>query len=80
MRSLLWPALDRGRLYAFPALWAVVFAAGIGLRESVPSVDATTFLSFNTRGHSLDETLVVPPMHADTAALIGSLVIAWERK
>lgn len=70
MRSLLWPAFDRGRLYAFPALWAVVFAAGVGLRESVPPVDATTFLSFNTRGHSLDETLVVPPMHADTAALI----------
>ena len=70
MRSLLWPAFDRGRLYAFPALWAAVFAAGVGLRQSVPPVDATTFLSFNTRGHSLDESTVVPPMHADTAALI----------
>ncbi len=74
MRSLLWPAIDRGRLYAFPAIWLGTLAVGIALRAPVPAVDATTFLSFDTRGHSLaDGSAVpppVPPMHADTAALL----------
>jgi Bax protein len=70
MRSFLWPAFERGRLYAFPAIWLGVLAAGLGLRAPVPALDATTFLSFNTRSHSLDDRAAVPPMHADTAALI----------
>jgi len=70
MRSLLWPVFDRGRLYAFPAVWAAVFAAGVGLRQQVPPVDVSTFLSFNTLGHAHDDRMAVPPMHADTAALI----------
>ncbi len=71
MRSLLLPVLDCGRLYAFPSIWLAVLAAGVGLRQPVPAVDITTFLSFNTYGHSLDDrTSYIPPMHADTAALI----------
>ena len=70
MQSIFRPLLDRGRLYAFPAVWVAVFAAGVGLRQPVSPVDITTFLSFNTQGHSLETGTVVPPMRADTAALI----------
>ncbi len=70
MQLFLRPVLDRGRLYAFPAIWMAVFAAGVGLRQPVSPVDITTFLSFNTQSHSLETGTVVPPMRADTAALI----------
>ena len=40
------PAIDRGRLYAFPAVWAAVFVTGVGWRLPLP-VDASSFLSFN---------------------------------
>jgi Bax protein len=70
MRSLLWPVLARGRLYAFPAIWAAVLVAGVSLRQPVSPVDISTFLSFNTRSHAHDDRSFVPPMQADTAALI----------
>jgi len=41
------PVLDRGRYYAFPAVWAAVFATGVGWREPVQAVDVASFLSFN---------------------------------
>jgi Bax protein len=47
-----------------------VLATGVTLRQPVPSVDVSTFLTFNTRGHSHESEIRVPPMHADTAALI----------
>src|SRR5439155_20146442 len=41
-----WPAVERGRQYAFPAVWAAVFATGVGLSEPLPSFDLAPFLSF----------------------------------
>jgi Bax protein len=70
MISLFRPAFERGRLYAFPAAWTAVLAVGVGLREPAPSVDVTTFLSFNTLSHYYPEGAAVAPMHADTTALI----------
>ena len=39
MKSSVWPALERGRQYAFPAGWVAVFATGVGLSEPLPSLD-----------------------------------------
>ena len=71
----IWPAIDRGKFYIFPAVWVAVLAAGVTMRQPVSPVDATSFLAFNTLGHAeassrSEEPLPVPPMHADTAALI----------
>ncbi len=46
MNSSIWPAVERGRQYAFPAVWAAVFATGVGLGEPLPSLDVPSFLSF----------------------------------
>lgn len=46
MQCSIWPAVERGRQYAFPAVWAAVFATGVGLTEPLPSFDAASFLSF----------------------------------
>lgn len=40
------PAVNRGRQYAFPVVWAAVFATGMGLGEPLPVFDAASFLSF----------------------------------
>lgn len=71
MRFLIQPALDRWRRYAFPTAWAAVLLTGVGLREPLPSLDASALLNFNPIGQlasSLPDFL--PPMNADTAALI----------
>jgi Bax protein len=47
MSSFLRSANDCGRAFAFPAVWAAVFVAGVGAREPLPAVDASSFLSFN---------------------------------
>ena len=46
MQSSIWPAVERGRHYAFPAVWAAVFATGVGLSEPLPSLDVAPYLSF----------------------------------
>ena len=46
MQCSIWPAVERGRQYAFPAVWAAVFATGVGLSEPLPSFDVTPYLSF----------------------------------
>ena len=46
MQSSIWPAVDRGRRYAFPAVWVAVFAAGVGLNVPRPAVDVASYLSF----------------------------------
>ena len=46
MQLSIWPAVERGRQYAFPAVWAAVFATGVGLSEPLPSFDVAPFLSF----------------------------------
>jgi uncharacterized FlgJ-related protein len=57
------PAIDRGRQYAFPAVWAAVFASGVGLSEPLPSFDAAPYLSFapigKTQAASPDEATLV---------------------
>ena len=46
MQCSIWPAVERGRQYAFPAVWAAVFATGVGLSEPLPSFDVAPYLSF----------------------------------
>ena len=46
MKSSVWPAVERGRQYAFPAVWVAVFATGVGLSEPLPSLDVAPYLSF----------------------------------
>ncbi len=70
MRIFFWSVTDRGRFYAFPAAWVAVLAAGIGLRQPVLAEDPASFLAFDAVGYSAPETASVPPMHADTMALI----------
>lgn len=44
------PAVERGRRYAFPAAWAAMVAAGVGLSEPLPTVDVAPYLSFAAIG------------------------------
>jgi len=46
------PAVDRGRQYAFPAVWAAMFATGVGLSEPLPSFDVAPYLSFAAIGNA----------------------------
>ena len=48
MSSFFRSAGDRGRVFAFPAVWAAVFVAGVGARAPLPAEDASSFLSFST--------------------------------
>jgi Bax protein len=51
MQSSIWPALERGRYYAFPAVWAAVFATGVGFsQQPLPSLDVAPYLSFAPLG------------------------------
>ncbi|MDP2329964.1 MAG: glucosaminidase domain-containing protein [Reyranella sp.] len=50
MKLLIWPAVDRGRRYAFPAAWAAMVAAGVGLSEPLPTIDVAPYLSFAAIG------------------------------
>ncbi len=40
------PVLQRGRQYAFPAVWAAVLATGVAMTDPVRSVDADALLTF----------------------------------
>jgi Bax protein len=57
------PAINRGRQYAFPVVWAAVFATGVGLSEPLPSFDAAPYLSFapigTAQASSPDEVMLV---------------------
>jgi Bax protein len=50
MQCSIWPAVERGRQYAFPAVWAAVLATGVGLSEPLPSFDIAPYLSFKPIG------------------------------
>lgn len=70
MPSSIWPAVDRGRHYAFPAAWAAVLATGVGLYEPLPSLDVASYLSFVSTAHA--ESTVQPAflvMDAEPPAL-----------
>ena len=69
MKLPLGAAVERGRFYAFPAVWAAVLVTGVGLRQPLPPIDVTSFLAFNA-----DQRLALPrpdfgAMDADTTAL-----------
>ncbi len=64
MKSSVWPAVERGRQYAFPAVWAAVFATGVGLSEPLPSLDAAPYLSFAPVGAANATTLEQPSIPA----------------
>jgi len=68
------PAVARGRHYAFPAVWAAVFATGLGLREPLPSLDdVASHLSFAPVGAAsvaASEVATLPILNADAEALI----------
>jgi Bax protein len=68
------PALERGRQYAFPAVLAAVFAAGVGLREPLPAIDLSSHFQFSFIAVSdRPVALATPPaflaMAADPSAL-----------
>jgi Bax protein len=67
-----WPAAERGRLYAFPAVWVVVFVTGVAFRQPAPAVDVTSFLAFNVgdRPAAVAATPSRQAMRADPASLI----------
>lgn len=72
MHCSIWPAVERGRQYAFPAVWAAVFATGVGLSEPLPSFDAAPYLSFapigSANARSADHP-VMPALDAEPPAL-----------
>jgi Bax protein len=66
------PAINRGRQYAFPVVWAAVFATGVGLSEPLPSFDAAPFLSFAPIGKaqaSSPDEVTLASMDAEPQAL-----------
>ena len=71
LRFLIQPALDRGRLYAFPVAWVALLFTGIGFNEPLSTIDPSSLLSFKAAAqpatHLPDFT---SPMNADTSALI----------
>jgi len=72
MLKMLRPAIHRGRSYSFFYVWAAVLAAGVALRQPLPSVDAASLLNFDTLDRAVadGDKLIVPPMNPETAALI----------
>jgi uncharacterized FlgJ-related protein len=48
MSSFFRSARDRGRVFAFPAVWTAVLVAGVSAREPLPTEDASSFLFFNS--------------------------------
>jgi Bax protein len=72
MQCSIWPAVERGRQYAFPAVWAAVFATGVGLSEPLPSFDVAPYLSFapigSANARSPDQSAFVA-MDAEPEAL-----------
>ena len=70
MSSFFRSASDRGRVFAFPAVWAAVFVAGVGAHEPLPAEDASSFLSFNTGAQAATAT---PSMFFALAAQPPSL-------
>ena len=71
MRFLIQPALDRGRLYAFPVAWVAVLLSGVGFNEPLSAIDPSSFLSFKAAAHPATHLPeFTSPMDPDTSALI----------
>ena len=73
MKWSIQPAMARGRQFAFPAVWAAVFATGVGLGEPLPSLDIAPYLALapagTANGTSL-EPVALPILNAEPEALI----------
>lgn len=72
MQSSIWPAVERGRQYAFPVVWAAVLATGVGLGEPLPSLDVAPYLFFapvGTANAASPEDLSFLAMDAEPEAL-----------
>src|SRR5476649_1474098 len=71
MRFLIQPALDRGKLYAFPVAWVAVLLTGAGFNEPLSTIDPSSLLSFKA---AVQPAAHLPeftsPMNPDTSALI----------
>src|SRR5687768_3127426 len=63
------PAMNRGRRYAFPVVWAAVFATGVSLSEPLPSFDAAPYLSFGKAQASSPDEMMLVAMDAEPQAL-----------
>jgi len=71
MRFLILPALDRGRLYAFPAAWMALLLTGVGINQPLPEFDPASFLGFQPVTHAAaDLPDFAPPVNPDTNALV----------
>jgi Bax protein len=61
------PALERGRQYAFPVVWAAIFATGVGMSDPVRSLDVSPALAFlgigTAQAHNADAQ--APMLRAD---------------
>jgi Bax protein len=72
MKSPIRPALARGRQYAFPAVWLVLFSSGVCFSEPLPSFDAAPFLSFAPIGSAnaaVPDPRDLPMLNADPDSL-----------
>ena len=73
MKWSIQPAMARGRQYAFPAVWAAVFATGVGLGEPLPSLDIAPYLALAPAGAANAaslEPVALPILNAAPEALI----------
>jgi Bax protein len=71
MRFLIQPALDRGRLYAFPAAWVAVLLGGVGFNEPLSTIDPSSLLSFKPAVQAATHLPeFASPMVPETSALI----------
>lgn len=52
MKFRIKPALQRGRLYAFPLVWTAVLATGVGFRHPTSASDIASFFSFGSGARS----------------------------
>lgn len=64
-----WSAVERGRQYAFPAVWAAVFATGVGLSETRPSFDVASYFSFAPIGSAVARSPDPVALEAEPEAL-----------
>ena len=71
MRFLIQPALDRGKLYAFPVAWVAVLLTGVGFNEPLAAIDPASFLNLKVAEQpALPLPEFTSPTNPDTSALI----------
>lgn len=69
MRSAILPAVGRGRPYAFPVVWATLFATGVALAEPRPpasDIESHFFFASGAGGDQAD----LPPLNDEPGSLV----------